>query len=73
MTVDMWYGPIQTFDFPTTADLNEWLAGLVRDSNARADGADSLVRESRSALTLVTCSSDLSHQRWRTLVVFVET
>ena len=73
MTVDMWYEPIQTFDFPTTSALNEWLAGLVRGSDTRADDADGLVRGSRSALTLVTCSSDLSHQRWRTLVVFVET
>jgi len=73
MSVDMWYEPIQTFDFPTTYALNEWLAGLIRDSDTRADDADSLVGESRTALTLVTCSSDLSHQRWRTLVVFVET
>ena len=72
MTVDMWYGEVQEFAFAGPDGMEQWLRRLVGDADAVATDAEGLVRRARSAVTLVTCSSDLSNQSTRTLVVFVD-
>lgn len=72
LKVDLWYEPIQTFSFEGEQGLRQWLASLVHDAEARAEGHEHLLEHASSAITLVTCSSNLGNQRWRTMVVFVE-
>ncbi|MDI9591351.1 MAG: class B sortase [Acidobacteriota bacterium] len=72
LMVDMWYAPIQTFGFDGDAGLRDWLRARAAEATARNAGYSELAEGARSALTLVTCTSDLSHQRWRTLVIFVQ-
>ncbi len=72
LSVDMWYQPIQTFAFEGEGTLAGWLHTLAQDATARADSWESLALQGQSVLTLVTCSSSLSNQQWRTLVVFVQ-
>lgn len=69
---DMWCEPIQVFAFASSEELRTWLAAIGKDASARAAGWEGLARRARSAVTLVTCSSDLPHERWRTFAVFVE-
>ena len=73
LRVDMRYGQIQTFDFPDSEGLHRWLSELEGAASARSVDAALLASKAASALTLVTCSSDLAWQPWRTIVVFVET
>lgn len=72
LCVDQWYEPIQQFSFEDSGRLQAWLATIARDASATAQEWDALAQDARSAVTLVTCSSDLARQRWRTLVVYVE-
>ncbi len=72
LKVDMWYEPIQQFDFDANGELNDWLRELASDSSARSHSWDELASSAQSVVTLVTCSSNLSGQQWRTLVLFVE-
>lgn len=72
LCVDMHYGQIQRFDFRETEELHRWLSELEPLASAQSTDASALVHEAISVVTLVTCSSDLAHQPWRTLVVFVE-
>ena len=51
--------------------LREWLRRLVVESAATVSDADELEAQATRAVTLVTCSSDISGLRDRTLVVFV--
>ena len=69
---DMWFEPIQTFAFADPGSLRAWLTAIGDDASARAGAWRELAAEARSAVTLVTCSSDLPRQRSRTFVVFVE-
>ncbi len=66
-----WYADIQRFDLREDG-LEPWLRDLVADAGASSADAESLAGQARSAVTLVTCSSELSGQPWRTIVVFVE-
>lgn len=70
--VDLWFGDIQRFEFDGASALRNWLESLVGQSTATSPKADELMRDARSAVTLVTCSSDIGGQEWRTITVFVE-
>ena len=72
LRVDMWYEPIQRFGPFDEGRLQEWILELARQASACRSDALSLARRGVSVLTLVTCSSDLARQPWRTLVIFVE-
>jgi hypothetical protein len=67
------YQPIQGFGHQSALELHLWLKDILKSADARAEAGDQLIRDSKSALTLVTCSDDVPLQPWRTLVVFVET
>lgn len=74
MSVDQSYKPIQTYGFQDADSVRRWLRDdILPDATAKADGADALIDGAERVMTLVTCSSDISGQRERTLVVFVET
>ena len=66
-----WYADIQRFDLHG-GELEPWLRELAADAGATSADAETLAGQARSAVTLVTCSSELSGQPWRTVVVFVE-
>jgi hypothetical protein len=66
-----WYANIQHFDLREDG-LEPWLMELAADAGASSADAETLAAKARSAVTLVTCSSELSGQPWRTIVVFVE-
>ena len=72
LRVDMRYETIQRFGPFDQEELHEWLHELVGQASACSSDAPSLASRGISALTLVTCSSDLARQPWRTLVIFVE-
>lgn len=71
MSVDMSYAPVQTFEFDTVADLQDWARGLSGDATASSADCESLIDGASRALTLCTCSSEWGGQRARTLVVFL--
>lgn len=52
-------------------ELREWLGSLVTEASAATPKPDALASKARKALTLVTCASQQSGQRERTLLVFV--
>lgn len=66
-----WYADIQHFDLREDG-LEPWLRELAADAGATSTDTETLAGQARSAVTLVTCSSELSGQPWRTIVVFVE-
>lgn len=68
---DAWFADIQRFD-PQEGELEPWLLGLAKCAEATSADCESLAKAARSVVTLVTCSSELSGQPWRTIVVFVE-
>lgn len=70
-SVDKDYAAIQHFDFESTPELRTWLRDLIAQTSAKADGAEQLADTATRAVTLVTCSSNLSGQRTRTIVTFV--
>lgn len=70
-SVDMDYADIQHFDFESASELRAWLHILIAQSSAKADNAAQLADNATRAITLVTCSSNLSSQRTRTIVTFV--
>ena len=71
LSVDKTYSDIQTFDFADATELRPWLSRLARQATAKAQDCDELCASATRAVTLVTCSSTLSGQRARTLLVFV--
>lgn len=71
MSVDKEYAPVQRFFFSTDAELRDWLLSMEPRASARTDGWREKIASARRVLTLVTCSSDLSGQRRRTLLFFV--
>lgn len=68
---DMGHALIQRFDFDSTSDFRAWLQDVLAQSSATSPNANRLASTASRAITLVTCSSDLSGQRGRTLVTFV--
>ena len=71
MSQDMSYCPIQRFDFDDAWSFREWLHTIVADSTVRVSDDEGLVARASRAISFVTCSSDLSGQRDRTILVFV--
>ena len=71
--VDLWFDDIQRFEFDGGPALRSWLGTLVAQATATSPKADELMRDARSVTTLVTCSSDIGGQEWRTITVFAET
>ena len=70
-TQDMAFGDVQRFDFESTGEFRSWLDGMCNRSTAKVTDAGKLASSASRAITLVTCSSDLTGQRDRTLVTFV--
>jgi sortase B len=66
-----WFAGIQRFDLPPD-QLESWLLDLSGEAEATAANCEQLAKEACSTVALVTCSSELSGQPWRTIVVFVE-
>lgn len=71
LSVDKSYTAIQTFDFSSNAELRAWLYALAQDATAFSSDWDERCASATRVLTLVTCSSTLSGQRPRTLLLFV--
>ena len=71
LRVDESYQGIQKFEF-SDQPIDDWLSTLLEDAQATSPQAADLCKSARNALTLVTCSSELSGQRERTLLIFVE-
>ena len=71
MRVTQDYAPIQRFSYADAPQLDAWLERLAREASATSADAPNLCANARAAVTLVTCSSNLSGQPWRTLVIFV--
>lgn len=72
MSQDASYSPIQRFSFTGQQDMCTWLTDLAQDASAKVDGWESRIESAERTLTLVTCSSDISGRRMRTITVFVE-
>lgn len=72
--VESSFAPIQAFGLAGTDSLRAWLSDLVHEAGtgARAPDWECLVNTAQTAVTLVTCSSEMPNQPWRTIVVFVE-
>ncbi len=71
MSVDKEYAPVQRFFFTDASELREWLLSMEPRATARTDGWEERISGAERVLTLVTCSSDFSGQRRRTLLFFV--
>ena len=70
LSVDQWHEGIQHFAFGDTAELHVWLEGITGEASARTRDWREVIDDAETVVTLVTCSSELSDQPWRTLVVF---
>lgn len=71
LSEDMDYPDIQNFEFKDEEELHSWLDVLAKQARAKSDTCDNEIAQAKRVLTLVTCSSNFSGQRARTLVVFV--
>lgn len=71
MSVDKEYAPIQHFKFTSVSEMRAWLTSMESAATAHSDGWTEDISSAKRVLTLVTCSSDLSGQRRRTLLIFV--
>lgn len=71
MSVDSRYATVQRFGFESEAAMRDWLGTLLGDASAAAADAHERIALATRAMTLVTCSSTTSGQRWRTLLTFV--
>lgn len=63
-------GPAWNHPEPEPGEFRTWLAGIVSASSAKSSEAHSLTTSAQRCFTLVTCSSDLSRQPWRTLALW---
>lgn len=72
MGVDRSFSPIQSFSFSDISALRGWIASLSVDATAKSPASADLASSAKKVLTLVTCSSDFSGRRQRTLTLFVE-
>lgn len=66
-----WFAGIQRFDLHDDG-LETWLLRLADGAEVTSANHETIAKQAQSAVTLVTCSSELSGQPWRTIVVFVE-
>lgn len=69
--VNEWCPDIQQFSFKDTQELRKWLEALYAQASSRTKEGKEYINKADTVVTLVTCSSDFSHQPWRTLVMFV--
>ncbi len=77
LRVDAGWQEIQRFDWDTATteaqntELVAWLKGIAAQADAIAPNAEGLLGLPTRCFTLVTCSSELARQRWRTLAIWV--
>lgn len=71
LSVDQDWEDIIRFTFSNEDDLHRWLLDILSHAPATAPKADLLATGSQQVVTLVTCSSEFSGRRLRTLVIFV--
>ena len=71
LTVDASWEHIQQFDFDSTSDYREWLLEICNCATAVSPHAQNLLANAICDITLVTCTSNISNQPERTLVVWV--
>ena len=72
LAVDQSFNAIQRFDFSSDDDLQAWLEELCAQASAQTPSASDLTRRAHTAVSLVTCSSMVSGQRGRTIVILVD-
>lgn len=73
LSVDEGWPDIQTFDWsgdPSGEAFRPWLAGIASQATARSAGWEALCASASRCVALVTCTSDWSHQPWRTIAVW---
>lgn len=73
LRVDSSWAEIQRFDWQEGADpaFSSWLEGIASQADALSAKAPELLAQASRCITLITCSSDLAFQPWRTLVLWV--
>lgn len=72
LAVDQSCDDVQCFDFEDEASFRTWLQALCGKASAWAPDAELHASRATCAVSLVTCSSLLSGQRGRTVVVLVD-
>lgn len=70
LEVDASFQAIQRFSFPGLSEFRSWLSDLAKEASTESEEANALIRSAERVLTLVTCSSPIPGQRWRTIVIF---
>lgn len=70
LEVDASFQAIQRFSFPGRSEFRCWLSDLAKEASTESEEANALIRSAERVLTLVTCSSPIPGQRWRTIVIF---
>lgn len=70
LSVDMGFEDIQTYGFADAAAFQGWLQGICEGASAKAAGWEEACAAAERIVTLVTCTSPLSGQAERTLVLF---
>lgn len=70
LEVDASFQAIQRFSFPGRSEFRSWLSDLAKEASTESEEANALIRSAERVLTLVTCSSPIPGQRWRTIVIF---
>jgi sortase B len=73
LRVDETFSPATRTSFADDGDMRSWLVAMREDASASSPDAAYDAEHALRVVTLVTCSSDLPGQRWRTVVVFVAT
>ncbi len=73
LRVDSSWADIQRFDWQEGGGdvFRDWLGGIASQASALSAQASELMAQSGRCITLVTCSSDLAFQPWRTLALWV--
>ncbi len=74
LRVDSSWADIQRFDWREGGEddaFRDWLGGIASQASALSAQAAELLAQASRCITLVTCSSDLAFQPWRTLALWV--
>ncbi|MBR2834972.1 MAG: class B sortase [Coriobacteriales bacterium] len=71
LTVDASWEQIQRFDFDSDDDYRSWLFDTLNCATAVSPDAHALLLNATHDITLVTCTSNISNQPERTLVIWV--
>lgn len=58
------------FSFGDEGEFRAWVLDITRKATAKVADAEQLAVRATRVITLVTCSSEIAGQRWRTLVLF---